>query len=152
MSRLIGVPNQHEVERFLDDTLMHGDIEALAAILDTSPSNLSQQFNPDDEKKSWFYQGMRTLWAAYMHREDLGDAWLAKINSFSQAWKHRGKEKTLCDVAHLAGKLSSETADVVIAELEKRPMQKRLREAVEVRAAVDNYIASLMRMDMEDSA
>lgn len=150
MSRLIGIPVQRDIERFLSDNLTRGDQEALAAILDCSPSLISQQVDPDNEKKSWLYQGIRFLWATHQLREDLGDTLWGKLQY--QRWLWKGKSlRAPRDVAHLAGGISSITAEILIAELEQKPMQVRLKEAWKLRAELDKYILGLMHEDMEDA-
>lgn len=56
-------PNQHETERLLSDALSYGDKSKLADALDVSLSEISQQFNPDEPKKSDYYRFKRQLWA-----------------------------------------------------------------------------------------
>ena len=52
-------------------------------------------------------------------------------------------------VAHLAASVSRETADVLIAEIEKRPVACRLREAWEAKRSLDAYIEGLQFNDMD---
>lgn len=142
-------PEQYDTERHLSDSLSHGDVEHLAALLKCSPSLICQMCNPNDPKKSWFYQNARFLWAAYRIREDLGEVLFGRLQALRHLWLSKDKP---CrpDVSKLASRVTSEIADVVIAELERKPMQDRFREAQEARMALDEYILGLMQQSDED--
>lgn len=143
-------PKQHEIESFLDDVLKRADRASIAAWLDLSPSQISQECDPEiSEKKSKYYQCARFIWAAYKTRRDLGDLLMAKLNCLSAIW--RGDVSADRDVAALAGRATGEAADVAIAELNKRPYRCRLNEALQARAAIDSYIAGLRLEGIEDS-
>lgn len=135
------IPRQHEIESFLDDIFQTGDREALAAILDCSPSLISQELSPrNPDKKSKYYQAVRQIWGAYQVRQELGDLLVQKINCLSRKW--RGNEVPK-DIPRLIGKVTSECADSVIAELEKKPIPVRLLEAMQLEAAIRNYVDRL---------
>lgn len=136
------IPRQHEIESFLDDIFQTGDREALAAILDCSPSLISQEFNPNNpDKKSKFYQASRQMWGAYQIRRELGDMMIQKLNCMARKWRGNGAVKNT--LPHLIGRVSSECSDSVIAELEKKPIDVRLLEAMQLEATIRNYIDGL---------
>lgn len=135
---------------FLSKTLTRGDIESLAAILDVSPSLISQQFNPDEDKKSYLYQAIRMLWAAYQVSPELGDSWLKLFNCYARKWSHAPIEKA--NLPDLAGRAVSEVADVVVAQLNNLPFERQLIEAQQARTAIESYINGLMMNDIDDCA
>jgi hypothetical protein len=143
-------PIQREIEKFLDDTLKHGDKEAVAAILGCDASLISKECNPNHpDKKSKFYLFARFLWACFQVRPELGGKVLQRLNVMARIWTPN--EGELRNIPQLAGAVTQGVADLTIAEIEQRPMQERLDLALQVQRSVSNYIDGLRFDGVEDS-
>ncbi len=137
-------PNQYEFESFLAELFTYGDKKELAAILDVSPSLVSQELNPhESEKKAKLFQGLRFLWAIYCLDEIKGEQVLARINMEAARWK-RPSVTPAPSMAALTGNMTKEFSELVIALLQSHPKQKQLCEAVELKAALESVINGLM--------
>ncbi len=159
-------PKLVEVKTFLASLIRYGDQESFAALLDITPSAISRQLNPYDELRPWPYLALRFQYAGYMISEELGDAILALFNSHAQAWKQQTAEEavkeqraTSSELLGTIQKLSDELSNVVIAEIEQKPMSVRFQEAQKALRAFDtgkeklqSYINGLMLDNLDDSA
>jgi hypothetical protein len=137
-------PRQHDIESLLDSLLDRGDKTALAALLDTSLSNISQQINPDEPLKSYVYQGLRFMWGVYAVNPQAARCLWAETARLVSLWE--GKRPVqggdLRSVHH-------ELAEVIDAALTNRsPAQQKK----EIHEAISALNARLSLLDREEAA
>lgn len=135
-------PNQFETEQFLDDAIKHGVRQKLANALDVTVSEISQQFNPyEPARKSYYYQFKRQLCA--LCEIDPGAARLifADLHSSFDEWLK--SVKVTGELSLLVCDVEKEAGDLIRAKLQDKPAHVQRKEALEIRAAVDRFIAEL---------
>jgi hypothetical protein len=136
-------PNQYETERLLSDALSHGDKSRLANILEVSLSEISQQCNPEELRKSYFYQFKRFLWGLCGVNSKAADVLMSDLNSSHELWK--GSERITVDLSRLTGDVATEVTELVCARLEGKPLHVQRKEALDVMLAVKHFICGLER-------
>lgn len=140
--------------------MMRGHTPDVARLWDKSPQYTARQgerpFHPEDypngrETPSVVEQFWSFIEANYEACNESTDVFWQRLNARFTALKlQKGKGKPC--VAQLAGRVTSEFSDIVIGELERKPMQYRMQQACELQVAVANYVNGLMLSDLEDAA
>lgn len=136
-------PNQYDTERLLSDSLSHGDKSRLAAFIGVSLSEVAQQWNPDDPKKSDYFRFKRTLyWLATEVNEDAARVIVADLLSSMDAWVGNVRAD---NIAHLTAGMLKEAAEVGAAQIENSPAHVFRKEVLDVRAKADELLAAVDR-------
>jgi len=136
-------PDQYESERLLDDALSHGDKSKLANVLEVSLSEISQQCNPNESRKSDYYRCKRFLWglagvnaeAARILRNDLNtsiDLWIGDI-----------RERR--DPAELASEVAEKAIKHMKIQLQSLPKHVQLQSALSCLTSVNTLVENLKR-------
>jgi hypothetical protein len=136
-------PNQYATERLLSDALTHGDKSRLANILDCSLSEISQQCNPEEPRKSYFFQFKRFLWGVDGVNPSAGDVLMSDLNSSHELWT--GSELIRVDLSRLTGNVAQEAVELMRARLEGKSVFVQRKEAIDVMLAVKDFIFGLER-------
>jgi DNA-binding transcriptional MocR family regulator len=135
-------PSQFETERLLSDALTHGDKSKLADALGVSLSEISQQINPDEARKSYFYQFKRQLWALAGINPDAARLVYADLQASMTAWLGDFPAE---DIGALTADVLKEAAELGAAQLGKLPAHVVRKEALEVGTAVGKVISACER-------
>src|SRR6266540_4165108 len=122
-------PNRYATERLLSDALTHGDKSRLANILEVSLSEISQQCNPEELRKSYFYQFKRFLWGICGVNPFAADVLMSDLNSSHELWTQ--SERIKVDLSHLTGNVAQEVTELVCARLEGKSVHVQRKEALE---------------------
>jgi hypothetical protein len=136
-------PSQYETERLLSDALSHGDKTRLANILEVSLSEISQQCNPEELRKSYFYQFKRFLWGLCGVNSKAADVLMSDLNSSHELWTQSDRIKV--DLSHLTGNVAQEVTELICARLEGKSVHIQRKEALDVMLALKHFICGLER-------
>ena len=143
-------PSQQDLKRLLDDAVKHGSRARIANILGVTEGNISRRFNPNDELKLALADGLRECWAVCGADESAGQILRSYINGLFDSWLAPAKSGQAA-ITSLVCDVNRETADLVNARMESRPLHLQLKEAREVGAANDRVIQALERQIQEQN-
>lgn len=129
---------QYETEMLLFTALNNGDKSKLAKQMGTSLANVSRRLNPNDLRQSEFFRFRRFLTALAGINQQAARLLLGDLHTVVETPERCGK-----DIQEVAGEVLRESADLVCARLAKLPAHVQKKEALEVRAVVDRFIAKL---------
>jgi hypothetical protein len=138
--QMMHAPNEQQIRCLLDDLLKRGDRMRMANIFQVTEQAVSQRFSRNSEGPCHLYQGLFDAWAICGANPVTGAELREFVVSQFDLWLGSTTSGASGD---LAGDVVRETADVVIAELEKQPAHKRLTEALEAQTKLTEYIKSL---------
>jgi hypothetical protein len=135
-------PNQYATERLLSDAVSHGDKSKLADVLGVSLSEISQQMNPEEPKKSDYYRFKRMLWALVGINPEAARLVFSDLEASMDAWTGDPKagERNL---SALTAKVLKETGDLITARLEGQSAHVIRKETLEVKSAADQVLAAI---------
>lgn len=135
-------PNQYDTERLLSDVLSHGDKAKLANFLGVSPSEICQQFNPEETKKSDYYRFKRMLfWLKTEINIEAARTIFADLHSSYDSWqKPSCKHETLAALVVAADK---EAGEVIQSWAANKPLHEQRKETVEAIAALQRHLEGL---------
>ncbi len=132
--------DQHETERLLDASLSHGDKSKLADLLGVSLSEISQQVNPNEMRKSDFFKFKRFLRALCDVNADAAELIVSDLRSSLRCWLGKGHTGSL---AQLTCSVNQEASEFVAAHIQHKPVHIQRKELLDIRAAVDRCMAAL---------
>lgn len=144
----------HAPDRRADDTLFAnlftstGDRTALARLMDTSNSSVTQQLDPDNPDKSYYHAGKCALFASYtMDAVDggtRGEALWRDLSEARERWIGRGAKEARIIPApdpHAISKLCSSLIDQIILQGRSRAEDEDVRSAArKLKAALEAFL------------
>jgi len=129
--------DQHETERFLFNVLDHGDKSELAQALGVSLSEISQQVNPEEPRKSDYFRFKRFLVALATVNPKAAQLLCADLHAVVDApCAHK-------DISKLTGDVAQESTELICAALQRKPAHVQRKEALDVVMASYRFIAGL---------
>lgn len=135
--------DQSETERFLFNVLDHGDKSRLAQLLDVHLSEVSQQINPAEPRKSDYYKFKRFLSALVVVNPKAAQLLCTDLQSVVNA-----PSGNRC-ISTLTGAIAQESAELVCAALENKPDHVQKKEALDVARAAYDFVSGLDRKPNE---
>lgn len=138
--------DQNETERFLFNVLGHGDKSSLAHVLGVSLSEISQQVNPEETRKSDYFKFKRFLSALVTVNPKAAQLLCADLQSVIDA------QSSSKDISRLTGDVAHQSTELICAALENKPLHVQRKEALDVVVAGYQFIAGLERKPNEVSA
>jgi hypothetical protein len=131
--------HQYHDEQFLDGQFDFGDKVKLAKRLNVSLSEVSQQLNPNEPRKSDFHKCARFLRAV---RDEFGpekiSGMLAHLCAIGDAPACGNS-----DLTQLTADLHVENSEFVGAHLRKAPLHVQHKELIDVKVKTDRALAAL---------
>ena len=134
-------PDQFETERLLSEALSYGDKTKIANGLGVSLSEVSQQCNPNEPRKSDVYKFLRFLWITSGVNSEAADRIFTLIQSSFESWKE--PERIHVDLSRLTGTVAQEVTELVVARLEGKPIHVQRKEALDVMLALKHFLCGL---------
>ena len=135
-------PDQFETERLLSQALERGDQTALASLMEVSASEINQQFTPQNPKQSVYYRFKRQLWALAAINPNAARLIYADLQSSMEDWLGETKSG---DIGKGIASVLKEAAELGAAQCEGLPTHVVKKEALDVRAKVDEVVAACER-------
>lgn len=140
-------PDQKLIEGVIDDALTHGDKGKVANALQKSASDITQRFNPNEAKQSGCFRALSELWAISGVNPDAAETIFALFDSYRAQWLEETKPTDRC-LSSLVGDASAELTALIRARLEGKPAHVQRKEALELRAVVDRFLAGLEQSEL----
>lgn len=125
--QLIPPPERLAIEKEIDDLFQNGDKTSIARLLQQDMSAVSRAFNPyEDSRLNPVFQFLLYLWAFDAIRDGLGDDIMAIVQRERSKWQPT--DPIIGSHAELAGRVGSEYAEAVKAEISNSPHDTRIKE------------------------
>lgn len=131
--------NQYDTELLMKNVLKHGDKSRLAEKLRVSLSEISQQVNPNELRKSHFFECKRFLLALKLVNKRAAQILLCDLD-FSI---NGDSELDEGDLPDLTGAVVKEAADLVCAQLKGKPAHIQRQECLEIIAVGYRFLSAL---------
>lgn len=136
------IPNQYEDDRLLRDCLKHGELLKLSTALRIPYGTFTRQVNPDDHQlASPYHVAKNFFFQLFQMRAGACLAMKADLDAAVESWVEAKSSSK--DASHLVGDVANEVAELVCCRLNGRPAHIQRKEAADVIAAVQAFMAGL---------
>ncbi len=137
------LPEQNEFEREIREFLNDGDITHTARYLQMDRTQVSKMLNPDcPDRHNPFWLTLGLLWAFDAQRDHLADNVLDSIVRRRMQWLPR--PVALMCPAKATSNIGAELMDLIEKELAGYPNDDLLKEAMDIRNAVEVKIQEIL--------
>lgn len=137
------LPDKEEFEREIRNLLNDGDIEHTARYLQVERTGLSKALNPDvPDRHNPFWQVLSMLWAFDAQRDGLAESVIGGMLRRRSLWLPAPAVKL--DGSKATSKIGKEVMDLVERELAGATKEELLKEADDIKKAVDAKIGEIL--------
>jgi hypothetical protein len=137
-------PDEESVKREISKLFTHGDIKAIAEMVQRDKSLVSRMLSANCEDKNNIVSfGLKFQWAFDCHRRQLGDAITGIIQRERSKWLCEGRP-ILENPARLTRCVGLELMEAIEKELEDADRDTQIKEWSDVKVAVDKKLNDLI--------
>jgi hypothetical protein len=147
LTMLKPLPDRQQFEREIRELLTDGDIVEVARYLKLDRSQTSRQFNPNvPERKNPFWCALEHFWCFDAIRPGLTERVQDIIVRYRLQWLPAPRIQRCAIEA--TSRIGREFMDLVEKELAGMPIDVQLKEALDIKAAVDAKVEEILARDI----